>query len=294
MTTANKTAKTIEAVYAPPPQHWVGDGFPVRGYFSHIPKGMRRLSPFLLMDYAPPHDFAPTGNLRRGVGPHPHRGFETVTIAFQGSVAHYDSTGSGDVIHPGDVQWMTAGSGILHREYHAPEFARKGGPFQMAQIWVNLPAKDKMTEPGYQAITAGQMGVVDLPKGRVRVIAGEYRGTKGPAHTFSPINLFDFELQSGGQAEFDFPASWNTGLLVMAGTVKVNGQPARQDEFVLFGHEGESIKVEAEADARLLLLNGEPINEPVANYGPFVMNTPAEIETAIRDFQTGKFGHLDE
>jgi len=294
MTTARKTEKTIEAVYPPPPQHWVGDGFPVRGYFSHIPKGMRRLSPFLLMDYAQPYEFPPTDNLRRGVGPHPHRGFETVTIAFQGSVAHYDSTGAGDVIHPGDVQWMTAGSGILHREYHATEFARKGGMFQMAQIWVNLPAKDKMTEPGYQAITADQMGVVELPKGRVRVIAGEYRGVKGPAHTFSPINMFDFDLQPGGEAEFDFPATWNTGLLVMSGVAKVNGRSVKADEFVVFGQEGETIKVEASAETRLLLLNGEPINEPVANYGPFVMNTPAEIETAIRDFQAGKFGHLDE
>lgn len=294
MTTQARTAKSIEAIYGPPPMHWVGDGFPVRGYFSHIPKGMRRLSPFLLMDYAQPFEFPPTDNLRRGVGPHPHRGFETVTIAFQGSVAHFDSTGSGGVIHPGDVQWMTAGSGILHREYHAPEYAGKGGPFQMAQIWVNLPAKDKMTEPGYQAITAGQMGVVDLPKGRVRVIAGEYQGVKGPARTFSPINMLDIELRAGGAASFDFPADWNTGLLVMAGTAKVNGKAAKADDFVLFGNEGESIRVEADTEARLLLLNGKPLNEPIASYGPFVMNTPAEIDTAIRDFQAGKFGHLDE
>ncbi|MCL4729796.1 MAG: pirin family protein [Planctomycetes bacterium] len=288
------TARNIEQVYGPPPPHWVGDGFPVRGYFSHIPKGMRRLSPFLLMDYARPYEFPPTENLRRGVGPHPHRGFETVTIAFQGSVAHHDSAGNGGVIHPGDVQWMTAGSGILHREYHAAEFARKGGTFQMAQIWVNLPARDKMTEPAYQAITADQMGAVDLPHGRVRVIAGEYRGVRGPAHTFSPLGMFDVDLRSGGKAEFDFPTNWNAGLLVMNGHVMVNGRPAKADDFVLFGHEGESVSVEAGSDARMLLLSGKPIDEPVASYGPFVMNTPAEIEAAIRDFQAGKFGHLDE
>ena len=294
MTTEQKTEKVIEAVYGPPAPHWVGDGFPVRGYFSHIPKGMRRLSPFLLMDYAQPYTFEPTNNTRRGVGPHPHRGFETVTIAFQGSVAHHDSAGNGGVINPGDVQWMTAGGGILHREYHAADFAKRGGAFQMAQLWVNLPAEHKMTEPAYQGITADQIGVHELPGGRVRVIAGEYRGTKGPARTFTPINLLDADVNAGGEVAFEFPAAWNTGVLVMSGRVTINGRDAQADDFVVFAHEGESILVKATEDARLLVLNGEPIDEPIANYGPFVMNTPQEIEQAIQDFRAGKFGHLDE
>ncbi|MBK8207733.1 MAG: pirin family protein [Planctomycetes bacterium] len=288
------TEKVIEAVYGPPAPHWVGDGFPVRGYFSAIPGGMRRLSPFLLLDYAQPFEFEPTDNERRGVGPHPHRGFETVTIAFQGAVAHHDSMGNSGVIHPGDVQWMTAGSGILHREYHDAAFARKGGNFQMAQIWVNLPAAHKMTEPAYQAITADTMGVVELPKGRVTVIAGEYRGVKGPARTFSPINMFEIRLQAGGSAELPTPEAWNAALLVMAGKVSINGRETKENDFVLFKRQGEGINVKATSDAQLLLLSGEPIDEPVANYGPFVMNTPAEIEQAIHDFRAGKFGHLDE
>ncbi len=288
------TEKVIEAVYGPPAPHWVGDGFPVRGYFSAIPGGMRRLSPFLLLDYAKPFEFAPTDNERRGVGPHPHRGFETVTIAFQGAVAHHDSMGNSGVIHPGDVQWMTAGSGILHREYHDAAFARNGGNFQMAQIWVNLPAVHKMTEPAYQAIAADMMGVSELPMGRVTVIAGEYRGVKGPAHTFSPINLLEVRLQAGGSAELPVPEDWNAALLVMAGEANINDRKTQENDLVLFKRQGEGINVKATSDAHLLLLSGEPIDEPVANYGPFVMNTPAEIEQAIHDFRDGKFGHLDE
>lgn len=288
------TERVIDAVYGPPAPHWVGDGFHVRGYFSAIPGGMRRLSPFLLLDYAQPFEFEPTDNERRGVGPHPHRGFETVTIAFQGAVAHHDSMGNSGVIHPGDVQWMTAGSGILHREYHEAAFARKGGNFQMAQIWVNLPAAHKMTEPAYQAITADQMGAVPLAQGRVTVIAGEYRGVRGPARTFSPINMFDVQLETGGSVELPMPEAWNVALLVMSGKASINGRDAKENDFVLFKRQGEGINVKATSDARLLLLGGEPIDEPVANYGPFVMNTPAEIEQAIHDFRAGKFGHLDE
>ncbi|MBX3460667.1 MAG: pirin family protein [Planctomycetes bacterium] len=285
---------TIDAIYGPPAPHWVGDGFPVRGYFSYMPGGMRRLSPFLLLDYAQPYDFEPTDNMRRGVGPHPHRGFETVTIAYQGSVAHHDSAGNGGVIHPGDVQWMTAGSGILHREYHAAEFARKGGTFQMAQIWVNLPAEHKMTEPAYQALTASQMGVAKLPKGSVTVIAGEFAGAKGPARTFTPINMFTVRLEAGGTVDLPLPEGWNAGLLVMSGDVHVNGKDARGNDLVVFKRGSGGISVRAETPAELLLLSGQPIDEPVANYGPFVMNTPEEIEQAIRDFHAGKFGQLDE
>ena len=286
--------KLVEAIFSPPAAHWVGDGFHVRGYFNMIPNGMRRMSPFLLLDYGPPEEFPPTDNMRRGVGPHPHRGFETVTIAFQGSVAHHDSTGSDGVIGPGDVQWMTAGAGILHREYHAEEFARAGGVMQMAQIWVNLPRKDKMTEPGYQAITADRMGVHEFEGGQVRVISGEHAGVKGPATTFSPVHMYDMELKSGAAYEFNLPANYNTALLVMKGSITVNGEKAELNDFVLFKNEGEKIAIEAHEGTQLLVLSGEPIDEPIANYGPFVMNTPEEIAQAVTDFNSGKFGHLDD
>ena len=286
--------KTIEEVYTPPPPHWVGDGFQVRGYFNAIPDGMRRLSPFLLLDYGPPTEFPPTDSLRRGVGPHPHRGFETVTFAYQGSVAHGDSEGNSGVINPGDVQWMTAAKGILHREYHEMAFAKRGGAFQMAQLWVNLPAKHKMDEPRYQALTGEQMGVAKVEGGVVRVIAGEYEGVKGPAKTFSPVEMYDVELTAGAKADFKLPASYNTAMLVVKGTASVNGRGVNENDFVLFNNDGEEFTVSANGDARLLLLSGEPLNEPVANYGPFVMNTPQEIEQAINDFRSGKFGYLDE
>src|SRR5262245_62820989 len=205
--TASKTARRIDRVVAAPRPHWVGDGFHVSGFFNAIPDAQRKLSPFLLLDYGAPREFPPTTNARQGVGPHPHRGFETVTIAFQGSVAHHDSTGKGGVIHPGDVQWMTAGSGILHREYHEESFARRGGTMQMAQIWVNLPRAHKMDPPGYQAITADRIGVATLPDGAgtVRVIAGEHRGVRGPAKTFTPVTMLDVRLVGGGRAEFGIP-----------------------------------------------------------------------------------------
>ncbi len=274
----------------------MGDGFRVMGYFSAIPDAERKLSPFLLLDYGAPHDFPPTDNLRRGVGPHPHRGFETVTIAFQGSVAHHDSTGRGGVIGPGDVQWMTAASGILHREYHEEGFARRGGPMQMAQIWVNLPKKHKMDPPGYQAITSDKMGVVSLPEGAgsVRVIAGEYRGVRGPAKTHTPVSLLDIRLSKNGRADFSVPAVENAALLVMQGEVSINDEAAGANDFVLFANAGEGISIEARSDAQLLLMSGEPIEEPVVSYGPFVMNTEGEIRQAMVDFQDGKFGRLED
>jgi redox-sensitive bicupin YhaK (pirin superfamily) len=290
------TERKIEGVYAGPPVHWVGDGFRVRGYFSVIPEVQRKLSPFLLLDYHAPHNYPPTENTRRGVGPHPHRGFETVTVAFQGSVAHHDSTGAGGVIGPGDVQWMTAGSGILHREYHEESYARAGGPMQMAQIWVNLPKAHKMDAPRYQPLTAGEMGHVELPDegGVVRIIAGEYQGVKGPAKTYTPINMLDVRLNRNGGADFSFPAAENAALLVMKGAVTINGNAkAGINDFVLFRNEGERITVEAaDAEAHLLVLNGAPINEPVVAYGPFVMNSEREIQQAITDFNHGKFGTL--
>ncbi len=294
--TASKAPRRIDRVVAAPRPHWVGDGFFVSGFFNAIPDAQRKLSPFLLLDYGAPREFPPTANARQGVGPHPHRGFETVTIAFQGSVAHHDSTGKGGVIRPGDVQWMTAASGILHREYHEEDWARKGGTMQMAQIWVNLPRAHKMDSPGYQAITADRIGVVTLPNGAgtVRVIAGEYLGVRGPAKTFTPVTMLDIRLAAGGRADFDVPPRHNAGLLVMRGEISVNGEAASENEFVVFANAGERIAVEAKSDAQLLLLAGEPIDEPVVSYGPFVMNTEGEIRQAMLDFQSGKFGKLED
>lgn len=287
--------RSIEGIYGSPGQHWVGDGFHVAGYFSAIPDAVRRLDPFLLLDYQPEENVPPATS-PRGVGVHPHRGFETVTLALQGSVAHHDSTGSGGVIGPGDVQWMTAASGILHKEYHEANWARQGGPFQMAQLWVNLPRAHKMDPPGYQALAADQMGLVTLAggAGTVRIVAGEFQGARGPARTFTPMNVFEVRLNPGGRVDLSFPAHHNAGLLVMGGTLTINGQAAAMHDFVVFGHDGDRIALEAGAQARLLVLSGEPIGEPVVQYGPFVMNTEGEIRQAIDDFNGGKFGHLED
>jgi redox-sensitive bicupin YhaK (pirin superfamily) len=283
----------IAGIYAAPGFHWVGDGFRVAGYFNAIPDVVRRMSPFLLLDYGPEHSFAPT-TAKRGVGSHPHRGFETVTIAFQGSVAHRDSTGGGGVIGPGDVQWMTAAGGILHEEFHEEGFARRGGAFQMAQLWVNLPKAHKMDAPRYQPITEKDIGVAKLPKdaGTVRVIAGEHGGVRGPAKTYTPIELFDVRLNAGGKAELSIPARHNVGVLVMKGDVAFGDRKARANELVLFENDGDRIVIEAASDAQLLVLGGEPIDEPVVQYGPFVMNSEREIREAIVDFNSGKFGRI--
>ena len=287
--------REIEGIYQAPALHWVGDGFRVAGYFSAIPDAVRKLSPFLLLDYHPVYDYPPATR-PRGVGVHPHRGFETVTFAWQGSVAHHDSAGGGGVIGPGDVQWMTAASGILHKEYHEQNYSRRGGPFHMAQLWVNLPRAHKMGRPRYQPLAADQMGVVNLPDGSgiVRVVAGELQGVKGPAKTFTPIDVFDAQLRSRGKRELEFAAHHNAALLVMAGEVTINGAKAKQDDFVVFKTGSERIAIDASSDARLLVLAGEPIDEPVVQYGPFVMNSSREIQQAFTDFQSGKFGHLDD
>jgi len=288
--------RRIEGIYGAPGFHWVGNGFRVAGYFSSIPNAVRKLDPFLLLDYHPTYTYTPA-TPPRGVGVHPHRGFETVTLAWQGSVAHHDSTGAGGVIGPGDVQWMTAASGILHKEYHEAEWARRGGPFQMAQLWVNLPKAHKMDQPSYQAIVANAMGLVKLPAdgGLVRILAGEFQGVRGPARTHTPMSVFDVMLNAGGKVRLDFPASHNVGLLVMKGDVTLNGsQGATLHDFVVFENEGEGINVQAGSEAQLLVLAGEPIGEPVVQYGPFVMNTEREIEQAFADFNSGKFGHLED
>ena len=287
--------KPVENVFAPPAPHMVGDGFKVHNFFpSGARMGARRMSPFFLMDYGA-KTIIPPSDSPRGVGAHPHRGFETVTIAFHGRVAHHDSAGNSGIIGEGEVQWMTAGSGILHKEYHEKEFSLSGGPMQMVQLWVNLPAKYKMSKPGYQGLTRDMMGKVELPDGmgHVNVIAGEYRGIKGPAHTFTPVSLLTAELKAGAEAEFSFPANFNTGLLVLEGKVTANGAAVPQDRFALFGNEGEGVAVQAEADSKILLLSGEPIDEPIASYGPFVMNTQKEIMQAVEDYQAGKFGRLE-
>jgi hypothetical protein len=288
--------KKIYGVFRGAPFHMVGDGFRVSNYFPGGNRFGQMISPFFLLDYNPPHEFGAT-DTPRGVGVHPHRGFETVTIAFEGSVAHHDSYGHSGVIRPGDVQWMTAGSGVLHKEYHEKEFARQGGVFHMLQLWVNLPAKNKMTEPRYQTLTRDMLGKVKLPgeAGLVRVVAGEYQGIRGPAKTFSPIHLLLGDVRAGHQADFSFPASTNTGILITGGTGQVNGHtPVQAMDFVLFDNEGKDIRVTAQTDLSFVVFNGEPIREPVAHYGPFVMNTMQEIEEAFEDFREGKFGVLED
>jgi redox-sensitive bicupin YhaK (pirin superfamily) len=285
--------KKVLGIYGSPKGHWVGDGFPVRSLFSYHTLG-RQLSPFLLLDYAGPAYFDPAP-APRGVGQHPHRGFETVTVVYEGEVEHRDSTGKGGVIGPGDVQWMTAGRGILHEEFHSQAFTRSGGPFRMVQLWVNLPARDKMTAPGYQAILDQEIPSVVLPSnaGQVRVIAGNYAGVSGPAHTFTPVNLWDVRLNAGRTVTLDLPDGHTAALAVLNGKVKVNGTQAAEDaQLVMLGRGGEKVSVEAASDATVLALSGEPIEEPIAGYGPFVMNTEAEIRQAVDDFNNGRFGQV--
>lgn len=275
--------------------HMVGDGFRVQTFFPSEKIGMKRMSPFLLLDYNARVEFAPRDE-PRGVGVHPHRGFETVTIAYSGSVAHHDSAGNSGVIHPGEIQWMTAGSGILHKEYHEEEFSKKGGIFHMVQLWVNLPAKSKPNKPGYQAIVASDYGIYNFPDngGKAEVIAGELKGVKGPAATHSPINMYNIKIKKGAQFSFDLPENWNTGLLIVEGSVAINeGGQLPQDSFVLFENIGENITIHAKEDSTLLVLSGEPINEPIAAYGPFVMNTNEELEQAYQDYNAGKYGILE-
>ena len=283
-------SKTVLGRYGNDRGHWVGDGFPVRSLFSYNTLGSHS-SPFLLLDYAGPHYFDPTDQ-QRGVGQHPHRGFETVTIVYDGEVEHRDSAGNGGVIGPGDVQWMTAAGGILHEEYHSPAFAKTGGPFRMVQLWVNLPAKDKMAPGSYQGIVSTDIPVVDLADGAgtARIIAGSLGETKGPARTFTPINLWDVRLNRDTDTMLDLPEGHTAMLVVLGGHVTVNGsQPAGEAEVVLLSREGNGVTIHADGDATLLVLTGEPIDEPIVGYGPFVMNSEAEIRQAIDDFNSGRF-----
>jgi len=283
--------KQLTGVFEKGSTHWVGDGFHVRNLFPS--NGLEdEVSTFLMLDYAGPTVFKP--GPPRGVGEHPHRGFETVTIAYQGSIAHRDSGGHAGVIHPGDVQWMTAASGVVHEEKQEQEFARLGGTLEMVQLWVNLPSAFKMSPPRYQSLTKQQIPVVKLDGGTLRIVAGEYKGTHGPASTFTPVNLFDLRLEPGGRVELELPEGFNTAVVLLNGNVLVNGEKPLEGEAKIgtFDSKGTQVLLEAKSASMLLVLNGEPIREPVASYGPFVMNTDRELRQAVEDYRAGRMGHL--
>ncbi|MPS97765.1 MAG: pirin family protein [Pseudomonas sp.] len=287
--------KTILGIHRSPHAHWVGDGFPVRSLFTYDNLASQ-ISPFLLLDYAGPHDFTPTHD-RRGVGQHPHRGFETVTIVYQGELEHRDSTGAGGLIGPGDVQWMTAANGIIHEEFHSPAFARQGGTLEMVQLWVNLPARDKRAAAGYQTLLASDIPVVPLAHegGSVRVIAGEYEGRRGPARTFTPMDVWDLRLKAGTSLQLPVAQGRTAALVVLRGMLRANGErEAGPASLVLFERDGEHVVIEAQQDSSVMLLSGEPIDEPIVGYGPFVMNSQVEIAESFDDFHAGRFGQMAE
>lgn len=289
--------KIIENIFSPVTPHFVGDGFRVHHFIPGVPAlSMQRMDPFIMLDYASKHHFAPSP-VPKGVGVHPHRGFETVTIAYKGKVAHHDSFGNAGIINEGDVQWMTAASGLLHKEYHADDFSKSGGIFQMVQLWVNLPAKDKMSQPKYQAIANNAMGKFTLAGSHsyVEVIAGSYNGVKGPAATFSEVHLYNAVIEKDKSFEFSFPAIHNTFLIVIEGEISINGtQLVPVDHFVQFKNEGTHFEIKASADAKVLIGSGMPIGEPIAAHGPFVMNTREELVEAFNDYNEGKFGVLND
>jgi redox-sensitive bicupin YhaK (pirin superfamily) len=289
---ARLPSRTVAGVFQSTAFHWVGNGFQVSTYFPSAKLPAERVSPFVLMDYGPPKDFSPLERGKRGVGWHPHRGFETVTLAWEGAVAHRDNAGHSGVIGPGDVQWMTAAGGIFHEEYHEESFARQGGRMHMMQLWVNLPKKDKTAPPGYQGIASERIPSVALDghAGHVRVIAGEYRGARGPARTFTPITMLDVRLEAGGRLEVALPAQHNALAVVASGRVGASGRDAGAGELVLFGNDAATLELTAAEAAHVIVLAGEPIDEPIVQYGPFVMNTHEDIEQAIVDVQRGKFG----
>ena len=286
--------KKVELIAKPSTPHFVGDGFRVHNFIPSGPKlDMKRMDPFIMLDYNSPFHFGAT-QTPRGVGVHPHRGFETVTIAYKGRVEHHDSAGGGGVIGEGDVQWMTAASGVLHKEFHETEWAKEGGLFQMVQLWVNLPAKDKMSAPKYQAIENKEMTKVPVSDNSyVEVIAGEYNTEKGPASTFTPIHMMNAKLQAGDKADFNFPSDFNTVALVLEGSITINGaEVVAANHLALFENSGEEFSIKANDDAVVLILSGQPINEPIVPHGPFVMNTKEEIYQAFEDYNMGKFGYL--
>ncbi len=289
--------KTVELVTSPRTPHFVGDGFRVHNFIpGAFRMDMQRMDPFIMLDYNSKYNFPPSEK-PKGVGVHPHKGFETVTIAYKGKVAHHDSSGGGGVIGEGDIQWMTAANGILHKEYHEEEWSKQGGEFQMVQLWVNLPARDKKSAPKYQAIKYGDINRYELENktGTIEVISGKYKGTAGSASTFTPLNMFNARLNKGGKADFQFPAQYTTALLLIEGSIVVNGsENAPTDHMVLMANDGENFEIEATEDAVVLILSGEPIKEPIAAQGPFVMNTREELSEAFNDFNLGKFGYLED
>lgn len=290
---AGSGARGVEGVLSPTNTHMVGNGFKVMNYFPNGKGFEERMSPFFLLDFNAEVNFPPS-DLSQGVGVHPHRGIETITFAYKGSVEHHDSKGNHGIIHPGDIQWMTAGGGVLHKEYHEQTFNRSGGAFEMLQLWINLPAKHKMTPAKYQSIQHAQKPKVVLPKGQgiVHVVAGEYEGVKGIASAFSPIHMYDMHLNAGADVSFQLPAHFNSGILVVDGAITVNGTAAPENHYVQLRNEGGTIRIQVTRQCTLLVLSGEPLNEPYVNYGPFVMNTEEEIHQAISDYKAGKFGFL--
>jgi redox-sensitive bicupin YhaK (pirin superfamily) len=290
-----QSTRSVEGVHRSTTFHWVGNGFHVSTYFPSVGLPAERVSPFVLMDYGPPKEFTPLPQGKRGVGWHPHRGFETVTLAWEGAVAHRDNAGHSGIIGPGDVQWMTAGDGIFHEEYHEEGLTRRGGRMHMMQLWVNLPRKDKAAPPSYQPITAGEIPRVPVPGGgHIRVIAGEHGGVGGPAHTFTPLTMLDGRLDAGARLTVPLPATFNALAVVTEGRVRAGDISATAGELVLFRNDGPQLELVAEEAAHVLVLAGEPLGEPIVQYGPFVMNTPAEIQQAIVDVQRGKFGAIPE
>ncbi|WP_312075578.1 pirin family protein [Chryseobacterium sp.] len=290
------TTKKVESVMAPKPAHFVGDGFRVHNFIPGDQRfGMKRMDPFIMLDYNAKHYFEPSES-PKGVGVHPHRGFETVTIAYHGKVQHHDSSGGGGIIGEGDVQWMTAAKGVLHKEYHEKEWSKQGGWFQMVQIWVNLPSVYKMSCPKYQSIKNSEIKKIDLGEnGFLELIAGNYNGEKGSATTFSPLHMMNAKLNKGGKAEFSFPEHYNTAALVVEGNITINTtEKATQDHFVLFENVGENFTIEADENAIVLILSGEPLNENIVSHGPFVMNSKKEIMQAFEDFNLGRFGYLED
>jgi len=287
-----KPVKNVSFIKRSNGSHWVGDGFPVQSIFSYTDIA-EKISPFLMMDYAGPAHFPPTRE-KLGVGQHPHRGFETVTIVYQGGVSHRDSSGGGGTIGPGDVQWMTAASGLIHEEFHSEEYARQGGPFEMIQLWVNLPAKDKMSKPRYQGILADQIPTVNLPNeaGTARIIAGEYLHEKGPAHTFTPMNVWDMKLKADRILSLSLPAGQTIALFVLRGKLEIGSHTVGPAELAVMERDGSDLVAAIQEDSVVLLLSGEPLNESIVGHGPFVMNTRSEIMQAIQDYQHGKFGQI--
>lgn len=287
--------RTIEGIFQGPKAHWVGSSFHVSNYFPSGNRLLKRFTPFILMDYNAPYNFKPSST-PRGIGAHPHRGFETVTLTFKGYVEHHDNTGEHGIIGPGDVQWMTAASGILHKEYLEGDFNKTGGVLHMIQLWVNLPKENKMDPPKYQELLKENMGSYTIPNngGNVSIIAGEFKGIKGPASTFTPINMYTIYLENNGELDFNEPSNFNTGILILEGDIKINDQVCKNGDFILFENSPGNIKIQSiTKDSMAIVLSGEPIDEPIATGGPFVMNTREEIQQANEDFHSGKFGSLD-